>query len=174
MERVERGPGAFARTTGLAMDAAPRVRRMVLAPLALRFALAAVFFAHGAQKLFGAFGGAGLSGTIAGFTARGLRPPAALAIGASVLEFFGGLLLLLGLWTRPVTALLALEMLFALLTVHAPYGFFLNWDCAQGRGHGIEYNVTLVGALTALALLGAGGASLDAVRASRRRPRSRA
>ncbi len=170
MERAERSPGAFARTTGLAMDAAPRVRSLVLAPLALRFSLASVFFAHGAQKLFGAFGGAGLSGTIAGFTAMGLRPPAPLAIGASVLEFFGGLMLLVGLWTRPVAALLGLEMLFALLTVHAANGFFLNWACAPGRGHGIEYSVSLIGSLAALALLGAGRASLDATRGSRRRP----
>lgn len=170
MERAERSPGAFARTAGLAVGAAPRVRTIVLAPLALRFVLAAVFFAHGAQKLFGAFGGPGLSGTIAGFTALGLRPPAPLAVGASVLETFGGLMLLLGLWTRPVAVLLALEMLFALLTVHAANGFFLNWACAAGRGHGIEYNVTLIGSLTALALLGAGRASLDAARVSRRRP----
>jgi len=168
MERAERAPGAFARTTGLAVGAAPRMRSVLLAPLMLRFSLAAVFFAHGAQKILGSFGGAGLGGTIAGFAAMGLRPPALLAVGAAVLEFVGGLMLLLGLWTRFAAVLLALEMLLALLVVHAPNGFFLNWACSPGQGHGIEYNVVLIGSLGALALLGGGRGSIDGSRASRR------
>jgi putative oxidoreductase len=169
MERAERSTGVFARSTGLAVDATPRVRSLWLAPLALRFSLAAVFFAHGAQKLLGTFGGAGISGTIAGFAALGLKPPALFAMGAAVLEFFGGLLLLIGFWTRPAALLLALEMLFALLTVHAPNGFFLNWACTAGQGHGIEYNVVLIGGLVALALLGGGRISIDGSRAMRHR-----
>ncbi len=168
MERVARGPGAFARTAGLAVGTAPRTRSVILAPLLLRFPLAAVFFAHGAQKLLGTFGGAGLTGTIAGFSAMGLRPPAVLAAGAAILEFCGGLMLLLGLWTRVASVLLALEMVFALLVVHAPNGFFLNWACSPGLGHGIEYSAVLIGALGALALLGGGRISVDGSRASRR------
>jgi putative oxidoreductase len=142
---------------------------MALAPLLLRLALAAVFFGHGAQKLFGAFGGPGLNGTASGFASMGLKPAVFLAIVAAVLETAGGLLLLAGQWTRLVAALIALEMLFALFAVHAHNGFFLNFACTPGRGHGIEYNVVLIASLLALVLLGPGRASLDALRTGRRR-----
>ncbi|HEY3452214.1 MAG TPA: DoxX family protein [Myxococcales bacterium] len=173
MERVERAPGALGRTAGLAVDAgAPsRVRPMVIAPLLLRWGLGAIFFVHGAQKLFGAFGGAGLGGTANGFEAMGLKPALFLAIVAALLEFGGSLLLAVGLLTRPIAALLAFEMLFALFAVHAPNGFLLNWACAAGKGHGIEYNLILVSSLTALALLGPGKASLDGSRAVRQKLR---
>ena len=169
MERVERAPGILGRTAGLAVDsgAPTRVRPLVIAPLLLRFGLGAVFFVHGAQKLFGAFGGAGLGGTADGFAAMGLKPALFLAILAAVLEFGGSLLLAAGLLTRPVAVLLAFEMIFALFAVHAPNGFLINWACTAGKGHGIEYNLTLISALSALALLGPGRASLDGSRAVR-------
>lgn len=171
MERVEKAPVGFARTAGLAMDAGGvRVRPLVLAPLLLRFSLAAVFFAHGAQKLFGLFGGAGLGATAGGFQAMGLKPAIGFAILAGVLEFFGSIALLVGLYTRAVSALLAIEMAFALVFVHAPYGFFLNWTGEANRGHGIEYNLVLLATLAALALLGAGRASIDASRRGKGRP----
>ena len=173
MEHVERAPGALGRTAGLAVDAgAPtRVRSLVVAPLLLRWGLGAVFFVHGAQKLFGVFGGGGLAGTANGFAAMGLKPALFLAIAAALLEFGGSLLLAVGLLTRPVAALLAFEMLFALFAVHAPNGFLLNWACTPGKGQGIEYSLTLVVSLSALALLGPGRASLDGSRAVRQKLR---
>ncbi|MGC4114365.1 MAG: DoxX family protein [Myxococcales bacterium] len=161
------------RTAGLAVDAgAPsRVRPLVVAPLLLRLGLAAVFFVHGAQKLFGAFGGGGITGTASGFEATGLKPALFLAIVAGLLEFGGSLLLAVGLLTRPIAVLLGFEMLFALFAVHAPNGFLLNWACAPGKGHGIEYTLTLATSLGALALLGAGRASLDGSRAVRQKLR---
>lgn len=169
MERADRAPpGALGRTAGLAVDAAPRVRALVIAPLLLRFALGSVFFVHGAQKIFGFFGGAGVSGTANGFQAMGLKPALFLAVVAGLLELVGSLLLVAGLFTRPVAALLAFEMLFALFAVHAPNGFLLNWACAPGRGHGIEYSLTLAASLASLALLGPGRASFDGSRTVRR------
>ena len=122
-----------------------------------------------AQKLFGAFGGAGVAGTASGFAALGLKPALFLALVAGLLEFVGGVALVLGLFTQAVAALLAFEMLFALFAVHAPNGFLLNWACTPGRGQGIEYNLALVGSLGALALLGAGRASLDGSRKVRQK-----
>lgn len=168
MERADRAPpGALGRTAGLAVDASPRVRPMVIAPLILRLSLASIFFVHGAQKAFGIFGGGGIFGTAAGFEAMGLKPALFLAIVAAVLELGGALLLALGLFTRPIAALLMFEMLFALFAVHAPNGFLLNWACTPGRGHGIEFSLLLVGSLASLALLGGGSASLDGSRAVR-------
>ncbi len=161
------GSSTLPRTAGLAMEAAPRVRALVVAPLLLRLSLAAIFFAHGAQKLFGLFGGGGLAGTATGFQALGLRPAFFLAVVAALVEFFGALLLFLGLLTRPVALALAFEMLFALFAVHAANGFFLNWSCAAGRGHGFEYNLVLIGSLLALAVLGPGRASVDGSRSVR-------
>lgn len=169
MERTGRVPTMLGKMSSFTLEATPRVRALVLAPLIIRLALAAVFLAHGAQKLFGVWGGAGLAGTTAGFAAMGLKPAFFLAAFAAGLEFGGGILLVLGLLTRPIATLLAFEMIFALLAVHAPNGFFLNWACAPGRGHGIEYSLTLVASLIALALLGAGRLSFDASRSMSRR-----
>lgn len=170
MERVERAPGTLGRTAGLAVDGTPtRARSMVVAPLVLRLALGSVFFVHGAQKLFGAFGGPGLQGTVAGFRSMGLEPAIALGIAAAVLEFGGSLLLALGLFTRVTAALLCVEMLVALFAVHAPHGFLLNGACVPGRGHGVEFVLTLASMAGALALLGPGAASVDRTRTRRRR-----
>jgi putative oxidoreductase len=127
-------------------------------PTVLRLALAAVFIAHGAQKLFGIWGGGGLTGTAAFFGQLGLEPAYPLAIAAGTVEFGGGLLLLLGAYTQIASALLAMEMLVAMWTVHLPAGFFLP--------NGYEFNLTLIGALACLMLTGAGALSIDARRAS--------
>ena len=127
-------------------------------PPVLRLALAAVFIAHGAQKLFGIWGGGGLTGTAAFFGQLGLEPAYPLAIAAGTIEFGGGLLLLFGAYTQIASALLAVEMLVAIWTVHLPAGFFLP--------NGYEFNLTLIGALVCLMLTGAGALSIDARRAS--------
>jgi putative oxidoreductase len=127
-------------------------------PTVLRLALAAVFIAHGAQKLFGIWGGGGLTGTAAYFGQLGLEPAYPLAIVAATVEFGGGLLLLLGAYTPITCALLVVQMLAAIWTVHLGAGFFLP--------EGYEFNLTLIGALVCLMLTGAGALSVDARRAS--------
>ncbi len=124
------------------------------APVALRLVLGLVMAGHGAQKLFGWFGGHGLQAT-AGFFAEnlGLKPGlfwAALAAGG---EFFGGLLLILGLATRLAAVNTAIIMIVAIITVH-PSAFFLP--------AGMEFALSLLAMAIALTLTGGGALSLDA------------
>ena len=139
----------------------------------LRLAVGAVFIAHGAQKLFGIWGGGGLARTAAYFASLGLNPAYPLAVLVGTLEFGGGLLLVLGGATAWVSLALAAEMAVAAWKVHYHNGFFLNWNGTPGRGHGVEYNLVLIGALVALALSGPGGLSLDEWRHSDREARAR-
>jgi putative oxidoreductase len=134
-------------------------------PAVLRLALGAVFIAHGAQKLFGIWGGAGLDGTSSGFAQIGLQPAYPLAILSGVVEFGGGLMLVLGALTVPSAIFLAISMLVATWKVHLANGFFLNWANTPGQGHGYEYTLTLMGGLVCLALTGPGAFSIDGRRA---------
>jgi putative oxidoreductase len=134
-------------------------------PLVLRLAVGAVFVAHGAQKLFGLWGGGGLSGTAAFFGQLGLQPAMPLAVLVGGVEFFGGLLLIVGALTMFAALALAVNMGVALWKVHLANGFFLNWALTPGQGHGYEFNLTLIGALIALVLTGAGAFSIDHRRA---------
>jgi putative oxidoreductase len=142
-------------------------------PTALRLAVGAVFVAHGAQKLFGIWGGPGLARTASFFASLGLSPAYPLAVTVAGLEFAGGLLLILGGATFWVSLALAAEMAVAAWKVHYQNGFFLNWNGTPGRGHGIEFSLVLIGALLALALGGAGALSLDERRHSDREARAR-
>jgi putative oxidoreductase len=131
-------------------------------PVAVRLALGVVFVAHGAQKLLGWWGGAGFAGTIAGFGKAGI--PAPVAVLVVVAEFFGGLGVLVGCLTRLAAFAIACVMVGAIALVHARNGFFLNLMSVPGRGHGIEYNVALLGLAVSLILTGAGPISIDALR----------
>jgi putative oxidoreductase len=123
-------------------------------PLPLRLGLGLVMMAHGAQKLFGWFGGYGLEGT-AGFFSHtlGMEPGLLWAILAGSGEFFGGLLVFLGLLTRPGAALVAITMAVAVLTVHFPAFFAAN--------NGVEFPLSLLLAAVALLLSGGGRLSVD-------------
>jgi putative oxidoreductase len=134
-------------------------------PAVLRLAVGIVFLAHGAQKLFGLWGGGGPSGTAAFFQQLGLSPAYLLAIFVGLLEFFGGLLLIAGAFTLVVSILLTLHMFVAVWKVHLGSGFFLNWTNAPGLGHGYEFNLVLIASLVALMLTGPGTLSIDARRA---------
>lgn len=128
---------------------------------ALRWAIGAVFIAHGGQKLLGLWGGPGLGGTTGYFASLGLQPAYPLAILASGTEFIGGILLILGWGTRWVSLALAIVMGVAIWKVHYANGFFMNWTGAAGRGHGIEFNLVLIAALICLMFNGPGGLSFD-------------
>ena len=130
-------------------------------PAVLRLAIGAVFVAHGAQKLFGVWGGGGLSGTAAFFGQLGLTPAYPLAILVGLVEFAGGLMLIAGALTLFVALALALNMVVAIWKVHLANGFFLNWNMVAGQGHGYEFNLALIGALVSLMLTGPGAFSVD-------------
>jgi putative oxidoreductase len=128
---------------------------------ALRLCVGTVFIAHGAQKLFGAWGGPGLAGTTEMLTSLGLTPAYPLAIVLAVTEFVGGILLVAGGATLWVSLALAVSMAVAIWKVHYQNGFFLNWSLTPNQGHGVEYNLVLIGALLALAIAGPGALSVD-------------
>jgi putative oxidoreductase len=130
-------------------------------PTVLRLAVGAVFAAHGAQKLFGYWGGGGPTATAAFFSQLGLSPAFPLAVFVGMVEFAGGLLLMAGAFTPAVSALLIVNMFVAVWKVHIENGFFLNWSGAPGQGHGYEFNLVLIAALATLALSGPGALSVD-------------
>jgi putative oxidoreductase len=121
--------------------------------LVLRLALGIIFMAHGAQKLFGWFGGPGFAATIQMFqSGMGVPPP--LAVLAMCTEFFGGLGVLLGVLTRTAGLGLAFVMLVAVLKVHIHNGFFLAMG--PGQANGFEYNLALGAMGIGLMLTGPG------------------
>ena len=124
----------------------------------LRVVLGVVFFAHGAQKMLGWFGGFGFHGTMGAFTQMGM--PAALAFLIICTEFFGGLGLIVGLLTRIAALGIGGLMVGAIFMVHLPNGFFMNWMGTQ-KGEGFEYHLLALAMAGALLLRGAGAFSLD-------------
>ncbi|HEY8568746.1 DoxX family protein [Microbulbifer sp.] len=125
-----------------------------LGALALRVPVGAILAAHGAQKLFGWFGGYGLEGTGQWMASIGLEPGYLMALLAGSAEFFGGLALVLGLLTRPAAAVSAVTMLVAIFSAHISNGFFLS-------NNGFEYALALFGATLALAIQGGGAYAVD-------------
>ncbi|MFI5179191.1 MAG: DoxX family protein [Vicinamibacterales bacterium] len=137
----------------------------------LRLALAVVFVAHGANKLFGAFGGpgvgpGGLSYTAAYFASVNLEPATILALMAAVAQLAGGLLIGAGLLTRWAAIAGLAYIGVGIWKVHWKWGLFLNWTGAPGQGHGIEYSIVIGAALACLLLSGPGDFSLDGRRES--------
>jgi putative oxidoreductase len=130
------------------------------AQLIARVVLGIVIFPHGAQKMLGWFGGHGISGTLGFFGSVGV--PAPLAFLVICAEFFGSLMLILGLFTRFAALSIAAVMAGAVAMVHAPVGFFMNWTGAKS-GEGYEFHLLAIG--LALALVVAGGGALSADRA---------
>jgi putative oxidoreductase len=124
----------------------------------LRLVLGVVFFAHGAQKMLGWFGGYGFSGTMGYFTHGGI--PAPLAFLAIAAEFFGGIGLLVGFLSRVAALGIVVNMVVAVLRVHLPFGFFMNWSGAQ-KGEGFEYHLLAIALGIAIMVKGAGSLSMD-------------
>jgi putative oxidoreductase len=122
--------------------------------LALRIPVGIIFAAHGAQKLFGWFGGYGLEGTGQWMDSIGLAPGYWMALLAGAAEFFGGLALIAGLLVRPAAASLAVAMLVAIFSVHIDKGLFVDKN-------GYEYALALMAVAVALVFSGAGRVSVD-------------
>jgi len=132
-----------------------RHRLFVFAPVFPRIALGVVFMAHGLDKLFGCFGGGGLSETMQQFAELGLNPPQVQALMAGIMEALGGLLVLLGLFTRLGGAMIAATMVVAIAVVHGSNGLF-------ARDGGFEYPLVALASAVSLMLSGGGGMALDA------------
>jgi putative oxidoreductase len=126
-----------------------------------RIALGVVFFAHGAQKMLGWFGGTGLQTTVRIFREH-LHIPAPLAVLAVAAEFLGGLGLIVGLFSRVAALSIAAVMCVALFAVHRKFGFFMDWY-GDKRGHGIEYHILVLALAMLVIFKGAGALSLDQV-----------
>lgn len=125
-----------------------------LGQLILRIIFGITFMAHGSQKLFGLFGGGGLTGTASMMEGLGLHPSLLMAILSGCGEFFGGLFLLIGLLTRPFAFVLIINMAVAILTVHLPHGFF-------GSAGGYEYPLLLLTVALMYLITGPGRYSID-------------
>ncbi|MFN3987344.1 MAG: DoxX family protein [Rhodocyclaceae bacterium] len=130
------------------------------AALVLRLPIGLILAAHGAQKLFGWFGGYGLEGTGQWMASIGLAPGYLMALLAGSAEFFGGLALIAGLLTRPAAALSAFTMLVAIFTVHIDNGLFM-------ANNGYEFALALLAATLALTLQGGGRYAADGLIAQR-------
>ena len=125
----------------------------------IRVVLGVIFFAHGAQKVFGWFGGHGLRGTVDYFASTGLPRPIAYLV--CFFELLGGIGLILGLLTRLAALAIIVVMVGAIAKVHGRNGFFLNWELAPGKGHGYEANLAFLAMAAACLIAGGGVLALD-------------
>ncbi len=124
-----------------------------------RLVLGVLFFVHGDQLMLGWFGGYGLSGSMEFFT-HNLGIPAPFAFLAICAEFFGGLMLIVGLLGRIAALSLICTMVVAVAKVHWQFGLFMNWFGTQ-KGEGFEYHLLAIALGVVIALRGSGALSLD-------------
>ncbi|WP_449599192.1 DoxX family protein [Paenibacillus sp. Marseille-Q9583] len=124
--------------------------------LLMRLVIGIAFIGHGAQKLFGWFGGYGPKGTGGWMESIGIKPGVTMAVLAGILELAGGFMFAAGLLTPVAAVLIAATMLGAIIKVHAPNGF---WSTANG----IEFPLTVLVVAVGIALTGPGSISLDAL-----------
>jgi putative oxidoreductase len=133
--------------------------------LIARLTVALVIFPHGAQKLFGWFGGYGFDGTM-GFLTRQAGLPYIVALLVIMIETFASLFLLFGFATRIAAFGIFGHFIGVVLKNHLSNGFFMNWTGSQ-KGEGIEYFLLLFGLAIILIITGGGKASLDAAMVNR-------
>ena len=129
---------------------------IALGLLIIRLVVGLSFMAHGAQKLFGWFGGYGPKGTGGWMESMGMKPGVLMAVMAGLMELIGGVLFASGLFTVIGAVFIVATMLGAIVKVHGPNGY---WATANGY----EYNLLLIAVAVGLALIGAGDYSLDAI-----------
>jgi len=120
----------------------------------VRILVGIIFMAHGAQKLFGLFGGYGLEGTGQWMESIGLAPGYLMALLSGSAEFFGGLALVIGLLARPAALALAVTLVVAIFSVHIDNGLFMS-------NNGYEFALALLAGSVAVLIEGAGRLSLD-------------
>jgi len=125
----------------------------------LRIVLGGVILPHGLQKTLGLFGGPGFGASVDMFT-QDLGLPHGLAVTAIVGETLAAAALVVGLLTRLAALGVLAVMVGAIVLVHAPHGFFMNWS-GQQQGEGFEYHLLAIGMALALVIRGGGAASLD-------------
>ncbi len=125
----------------------------------LRLILGGVFFAHGAQKALGWFGGFGFTNTM-GFFIQQMHIPAPLAFLAICAEFLGGIGLVLGFLGRVAAFGILCNMLVAVWMVHFKLGFFINWSGVK-KGEGYEYHLLAIAIALVLIVKGSGALSID-------------
>ncbi|WP_312475023.1 DoxX family protein [Neobacillus sp.] len=122
--------------------------------LIIRLVIGVLFVGHGAQKLFGSFGGHGLKGTGGWFESIGMKPGVTMALFAGLAELIGGILFTLGLLTPLAGIMIAGTMVMAIVKVHGPNGLWAT-------SNGYEYNLTLLAVAIGIALIGPGQYALD-------------
>jgi len=125
----------------------------------LRLVMGVIFFAHGAQKALGWFGGYGFSGTMGFFTGM-MHIPAPFAFLAICAEFLGGIGLIAGALGRVAAFGISVNMIVAILMVHSKFGLFMNWT-GQQKGEGFEYHLLAIVIALVLMVRGSGAASVD-------------
>jgi putative oxidoreductase len=137
--------------------------------LIARLTLGIVLFAHGAQKLFGWFGGYGFSGTM-GFLTGAAGLPYIIALLVILIEFFGALFLIAGFATRIAALGIIGNFIGVVLSTHLDNGFFMNWASQANKGEGLEYFILLFGLALIALIAGGGKASIDAAIAGHNKP----
>jgi putative oxidoreductase len=133
-----------------------------------RLALGLVIFPHAAQKVFGWFGGYGLSATYGFFTTK-MGLPSVIAASVIFLEAVGSILLIVGAFSRVAAAGILAVMIGAVITTHADHGFFMNWNGTQ-LGEGFEFHLLAIGLSIVTIIVGGGALSVDRLLTKRLRP----
>jgi putative oxidoreductase len=124
----------------------------------IRLTLGVVFFAHGAQKALGWFGGYGFAETLGALSKMGM--PVSLGLFVILTEFLGSLALICGVFARVASGAIMLLMAGAIAMVHAQFGFYMNWF-GQQKGEGFEYHLLAIGLAAVVLIRGAGALSID-------------
>lgn len=129
------------------------------AALLVRIVLGLVIFSHGAQSMVGWFGGTGFTNTMYYLTSI-MQLPYIVALSVILLQFFGAILIILGVLVRPVALAVSGMFLGMILTVHFDHGFFMNWF-GNKSGEGYEYHILVLALCATLVIEGAGRLSVD-------------
>ena len=128
------------------------------ASTALRIMLGIIIFSHGAQSMLGWFGGYGLKATLQ-FLTTAMSLPFFVALAVILIQFFGSLMLILGIGTR-IASLGIFGIFVGMASYHFQFGLHMNWAGSKG-GEGFEYHLLVLGMCVALFILGGGALSFD-------------